>query len=115
MFLLDKLPFSKINNTELACIYKPNFNPDSFNEEIYTTVEELASKLNSVKYNYCGNISILHVNIRSLIKKFDILYQLINNLPVQPDLIAITETKLNKNSHLNFIQIKNYALMFILN
>ena len=110
--LITNLPFSNINNYELDCIFNSNVNTTTFNEFIYTTIDDLKSKLKVDKRNHHDrNISLLHINIRSLVKNFDSLHQMIIKLPVKPDLIAITETKLNKNSNINFIQLKNYTFI----
>ena len=102
--LITNLPFSNINNYELDCIFNSNVNTTTFNEFIYTTIDDLKSKLKVDKRNHHDrNISLLHINIRSLVKNFDSLHQMIIKLPVKSDLIAITETKLNKNSNTNFI------------
>ena len=111
MDLLDKLPFFNINNTELSNTIKPDNHIFNFQDQIYSTIDELNSKLNTINIGNNCYLSIFHMNIRSLVKHFDNLHQIINSLPDLPDIIAITETKLNKNSHLNFIQISNYTFI----
>ena len=43
-------------------------------------------------------LTLLHCNVRSLIKNIDNLTELISSIPHNLDLIAITETKFNNNS-----------------
>ena len=43
-------------------------------------------------------INIIHINIRSLQKNFDLLKSMLNCLPKQPDIIAITETWLRDST-----------------
>ena len=54
-----------------------------------------------------NSLSVFHVNIRSLTKLFDALYELISSLPVSPDVVCITETRIKGNPLLN-ISISNY-------
>ena len=108
MCLLDKLPFYNINNRELLTIFRPDFPLFNFSNEIYSSVNELKYKISNINMYSKRYLSILHLNIRSLVKNFDSLHLLVNSLPILPDIIAITETKLNPNSHINFIQLKNF-------
>ena len=66
---------------------------------VYTTAEELA-KLSG---QYKKSVTIVHVNIRSLIKNLDSLHSFIKSLNTQPDIIAISETRLNKKSNINLV------------
>ena len=40
------------------------------------------------------SLSVFHVNIRSLTKHFDALYKLITSLPVSPDVVCVSETRI---------------------
>ena len=55
----------------------------------------------SAKLNWPG-FSILHANVRSLKKKLEPLTILLSELNHPPQFIAITETKINKDTGLNF-------------
>ena len=54
---------------------------------------------NSQIFNFNSNksIYILHLNIRSLAKNFDLLYEFVQQFPSSPDVIAVTESKLKIN------------------
>ena len=82
-----------------------------FANPIYATVENLKLKKDLNRITIQRNLSMLHINIRSLAKNYDKLHQFICNLPFQPGIIAITETKLNINSNTNNIQLDNYKLI----
>ena len=56
-------------------------------------------------------LHFLHANMRSLTKNFDLLQELLNEMPHLPDLIAISETKLNENSSLNLINLPGYCFI----
>ena len=48
---------------------------------------------------------IIHVNTRSLSKNISKIYELLTDIVITPDIIAISETKLNNNSNYNDIQL----------
>ena len=50
----------------------------------------------------------MHVNIRSLMRNVNRLEELISLMLYQPDIIAITETKLKSSSYINLIQLPGY-------
>ena len=52
-------------------------------------------------------LSILHCNIRSLPKNLNILEDILYSLEYTPNILGITETKLNEESCSN-VDIKNY-------
>ena len=53
-------------------------------------------------------LSIFHANIRSLPKNIDNLKQLFNGCAKLPDIIAITESKVNSNTNEKLLQIDGY-------
>ena len=55
-----------------------------------------------------NSLSVFHVNIRSLNKNFDALYELILSLPVSPDVICASKTRTKGNPLIN-ISIPNYS------
>ena len=50
--------------------------------------------MNDIKVNRNDSIFILHLNISSLHKHFDELYELCVSLRYKPDILCITETRL---------------------
>ena len=54
-----------------------------------------------------NSLSVFHVNIRSLTKNFDALYYLISSLPVSPDVVCVSETRIKGDPLIN-ISIPNY-------
>ena len=103
------LPFSSITNEEFYNLH--NDSPNLTNP-IYSTPEDIPLKFNINTANRNNLISVLHVNIRSLTKNVDQLHQLICSLTVQPEVIAITETKLNSRSNVDLIQLENYNFTY---
>ena len=57
--------------------------------------------------NTCNNISILHLNIRSICNKFYSFKELLNSLNETFSVISLTETWLNDNNAENF-KLNNY-------
>lgn len=55
------------------------------------------------------NLFIFHCNTRSLSKNFDTLEEILNSLDSKPDILGITETKLNEFSITN-LDLSNYNL-----
>ena len=59
-----------------------------------------------------SNLKIIHMNVRSLTKNKDKIESLLLHMPVPPDIIAITETKLN-SSIAHLVEIKNYSFIHV--
>lgn len=78
-------------------------------DDLYKSPEEIKVILQNDFYNPNEHIAIMHINTRSLIKNFDLLHQLICELNREPDIILITETKLNSRSNVNFANLNNYS------
>lgn len=57
-----------------------------------------------------SDLVILHVNIRSLVRNVNLLEDLLCRIRYQPDVVAITETKLNSNSNLDLVSVSGYNL-----
>ena len=51
---------------------------------------------------------LLHLNVRSLGKNIDILEELVVSMQITPDIIAVSETKLNDRNNLVQIQLPGY-------
>ena len=84
---------------------------NTYNNPPYAATEELKQILISDNISPSNCLNFLHVNIRSLIKNIDRLHQLICNLPIEPDIIFVTETKLNCKSNIKFTNINNYTFI----
>jgi len=91
-------------------------NPDKFDEfdpdlmlaspcsEYYSI-----SKLNKLTRKFGSSLFIFHCNTRSLSKNFDILEETLNSIDSKPDILGITEAKLNEFSVTN-LDLNNYNL-----
>ena len=53
----------------------------------------------------------MHFNIRSLQRNFDQKHEILSKLSVQPDIIALTETKLSGNSVYSNIELNGYDFL----
>ena len=61
-----------------------------------------------LKTKSINTLMLLHVNVRSLHKNYDILYELIESLQTLPHIICITETRI-KNQPLSNLDLLNYS------
>ena len=78
----------------------PNPGPDSASSYLSSSINENSRFDNSLR----ENISIVHINIQSLLPKLDIL-----SIELQPyDIVVITETWLSRNNSDNDILIPNF-------
>ena len=59
-----------------------------------------------------NSLKIIHMNVRSLIKNKNKIESLLLNMPIPPDIIAITETKLN-SSIAHLVDITNYSFIHV--
>ena len=100
--------------------YAPNLNFDLnaalFNDMIdninicnYYGPLDLTNKLN---FSEISNLSILHINIRSLQKHINNLQEFLSNSNFFPDIIAITETLIKDQLAIN-IDIPGYKFFFV--
>ena len=58
-----------------------------------------------------NQLSVLHLNIRSISKNKNILDECLHELNCCPDILAVSETKLNKNN-VNLASIENYSIVY---
>lgn len=72
----------------------------------YYETSKLDKLLNS-SYSFSNSLSIFHCNIRSLSENLPILEDWLYSLEKKPDIMAISETKLNSRSVIN-IDIPQY-------
>ena len=59
-----------------------------------------------------NNLKIIHMNVRSLVKNKDKIESLLMNMPNPPDIIALTETKLN-SSITHLVEITYYTFTLV--
>ena len=81
--------------------------PDS---EKYIRMDNLNLHFEQSNYSM-EDLIILHINTRSLTKNIDKVRELISLMPHQPDIVAITESKLGKSSNLDFVQVPGYDFL----
>ena len=62
------------------------------------------------RIDFHNSLFMLHFNIRSLQKNFDLFYEALQLLPTLPQIICISETKINKEPLTN-ISISNYSFV----
>lgn len=84
------------------CLEKIAGHRDANSLSKYYNFEDYISATKSLSTNY---LNILHINIRSLHKNFDVLKSFLKCLPKPPDVIAITETWLQEHTkHLDSLE-----------
>ena len=66
-------------------------------------------KLNNLLKKASSNLPIFHCNTRILSNNFNLLEEILDSMDSQPDILGITETKLNESS-VNNLDLKNYKL-----
>lgn len=93
------------NSEFIDTIGKISGNHDINAQSKYYNIDEYTSAVNT-NTNYYTNI--IHLNIRSLSKNFDLLRSMLNCLPKHPDVIALTETWLN-NTNKHLYQLDGYS------
>ena len=79
-----------------------------FNECEYCSTDSQ----NNILRNRTNELLIIHFNIRSLEKNIDKMSQYLSELTTQPDVIALTETKLKDNICGN-IELPGYKLIHV--
>ena len=86
-----------------------HFETDDISEALFLPCDyhNIKSINEHIRNNKC-NLFLIHINIRSLQKNIDKLTHFISELGKSPDVIAITETKLNKNRIHSNIEINGY-------
>jgi hypothetical protein len=73
-------------------------------ESSYYTCEETNSLLNNAGTN---SLAVMHFNVRSLPKNLELLHDILASFKRKPDIIAVTETRLNDNTVCN-VDITGY-------
>ena len=75
----------------------------------YFTTQEIS---NILAMNNKNDLSIFHLNTRSLAKKKENIEEFVNLINCKPEIIAISETKINSNSTVNF-SIPQYFFLHV--
>ena len=73
-------------------------------ESSYYTCKETNSLLNNARTN---SLAVMHFNVRSLPKNLELLHDILASFKRKPDIIAVTETRLNDNTVCN-VDITGY-------
>jgi len=114
-YLAAQLPFQALNNLEFLKVNSTKFIYSNLFTDILNTnydednddIDDTNNKNNCQYYDFdqakaflnnatqTPSVTYLHVNIRSLKKNFKSLEQLLNDLGNAPEIIGLTETKLN--------------------
>ena len=97
--LLNRIPSMTSDNTNYI------------NNPPYALIKDLKQILIPDKIYTTNCLNFIHINIRSLIKNREHLHRIICDLPIQPDVIFVTETKLNSKSNIKFTNINNYKFI----
>ena len=124
----DAFPFQQLKNAEFHKLFYDyskialrkefdSINKDLSLEELveaeckYRNVQWLKSHLLLSKKQ--NQLSVLHLNIRSIAKNKNILEECLHELNCCPDIqvLAVSETKLNKNN-VNLASIENYSMVY---
>lgn len=119
-FLAEVLPFQLVDDNEFAnLMYKSNpilkfLNKTNSNEVDWPIVQncnyrsvEWYSSRHSKKHS--SSLDIVHFNVRSLTKNKNKIEELLQELTKEPDIIAISESKLN-DKNIEQAELKNYHL-----
>jgi hypothetical protein len=104
---LGNLKFNPFDASSNIALSENNANIDNrskINCEYYLP-NDFKQQIN--QENLSNNFSIIHLNIRSIVNKFESLKQLINSLTTPFQLIGLTETWLN-DTNKDLFKLKNY-------
>jgi len=91
-------------------VKKSRFSKNHFNNtnfQYYLSIQDASSYTKHFKDT---DLSLLHLNVRSLTKNCEKIEELLASMNCLPDIITISETKLNSKStgNVNLIQISGY-------
>ena len=118
-------PFQSLNNFELRNIFSTKTDVMKQLNKL-DCLQALDSNLNLINVNSKYRsvdwlnrhmilimilISVIHFNVRSIIKNKRKIEELLYDLNKSPDIIAISETKLNDDSNLGQANIQGYHLL----
>ena len=115
--LFHILPFQNLSDHEFDKLHLPHILPKQIQRiinsfDIHSSTNYIQAA--NIDKNLFGkkSISIIHVNICSLVKNLFKLEELLNELPITPEIIAITETWLDSN-RVNCIQLTDYNFLHV--
>ena len=97
-------PFSRNNNGKTYLTLNPDLDPDqNYNNQIITQVESCDYHDEDTfkcmtKDSKGDEFSVLHLNTRSILNKFDNLKAYLNSLEYEFSVIGLSETWLNQNN-----------------
>ena len=99
--------FQSLDNAELRTVLSKSMNISTFSSNIFSTFNSNQNQYCSIKecstvFHDSKNFMIMYVNTRSLHKKFEKLEELIHEINISPDVIAISETKLKDNTSFSY-------------
>ena len=103
---------SSLNNF-FANSYLQQYNRTNNNDEKLTKNYFISQEISNIlAMNKKNDLSIFHLNTRSLAKKKENVEDFVNLINCKPEIIAISETKINSNSTVNF-SIPQYFFLHI--
>ena len=102
-----ELPFFATSNIEFELLTNNKWADSGSRYDEYHLPQKLANKSLHASPN---DFFLLHFNVRSLSKNKDKIDEFLHDFERLPDLVAISETKLNENSTSN-ISIPNYCFL----
>ena len=99
---IHQLLFNELNHTDYMS------NKDGINDVNckYRSMEWYSKNF----VNASSNLSIIHFNTRSLYKNLNKIEELLNLLSIKPDIIAISESKLN-DTNLQHVLLNDYIIL----
>ena len=112
-YSVDCLPYfcslCLTENLPLNCLELPDHD-GLRDDDGYLAIDNIDSHFKCSSHT-ANDLIILHINTRSLTKNIERLEELICLMKYQPDVIAISETKLNDKSNLNLVQLPGYQFV----
>ena len=97
------------DNASIKSLIDNEYQDVLFSECKYFTTYSLN---NALRYRL-GDVLIVHFNIRSLQKNIDKMSQYLSELEKQPEIIALTETKLKENYISGNIELPGYKFIHV--
>ena len=105
--LANIFPFQSLDNAELRTVLSESMNISTPSSNLFSTFNSNQNQYFSIKecstvFHDSKNFMIMHVNTSSLHKNFEKLEELIHEINISPDVIAISETKLKDNTSFSY-------------
>ena len=99
-------PFDTNNNIALSENHANLDNPSKINCEYYLP-NDFNKLINTTNLNNTNSLSLIHLNTRSIVNKFDSFKQLMNSFNLSFQVIGLTETWLNDTND-DLFKLENY-------